>query len=226
MKSSSLKKQAIHLRKKGYSYSEITEELKIPKATLSNWVSNIKLTKLQKKKIRNRWLKKLEKAREKAAEAHREEKKERLAKIDKEAKQFVDKIKVNKKMLRVFLVALYLADGTKREGPTELGSSNPKIAKTFITLLKKLYNLDGSKFRCSIFARHDQNPEELEKYWSNLLNVPRSQFYKTQLDKRTKGTKTYPYYKGVCLIIYLNSAIQRKITSIGNFLLEKILEKS
>lgn len=226
MKNLSLKNQAINLRKQGYSYSEIIKKLKIPKATLSNWVSNIRLTKSQKEKIRKNWLKKLEKAREKAAESNRRGKRRRLAKINQEAQKIVGNIKINRQMLQVFLAALYLADGIKREGSTELGNSNPKIAKTFITLLRKLYHLDESKFRCSVFARHDQNPEELEKYWSNLLNVPRSQFYKTHLDKRTKGTKTYPYYKGVCLIIYLSSTIQRKVISIGNFLLEKIIQKS
>lgn len=221
-----LKSKAIKLRKQGYSYSEIIKKLKIPKSTLSGWVKEIQLNNSQKLKIKRRWLKKLEKAREKAAKTHRKNKKERLKKIDKKAERFVNNLHLNNQLYKVFLAALYLGDGIKREGSVELGSSNPKIAKAFVLLLRKLYRLDESRLKCTVFARYDQIPEKLEKYWSKLLKIPRSQFYKTYLDKRTAGSKTYSQYKGVCLIRYTESAMQREIISIGNFLLEKIVQES
>lgn len=226
MKKASLRSNAIRLRKQGYSYSKIIKQFKIPKSTLSDWVGHLKLSESQKIKIRNRWLKELKKARKKAAETHRRNKINRMANINQKAKAFVNKINFDNQTNQIILSALYLGDGIKREGSVELGSSNPKIAKTFVILLRKLYNLNEKKFKCTIFGRYDQNPKKIEQYWSNLLSIPKSQFYKTYLDKRTKGTKTYPTYKGVCLIRYTDTATQRKIVAIGNFLLEKIAKKS
>src|SRR3989344_4152695 len=51
---------AIDLRKKGFSYDDIKNELNIPKSTVVSWIKNIKLEENQIQKLEN---KKLEAAR-------------------------------------------------------------------------------------------------------------------------------------------------------------------
>jgi len=189
-------------------------------------VANIELTKSQKERIKRLLFRNLQKARVMAAEVNRKEKKKRIRKISEKAKLFIEKIELNSHVLKLILSALYLGEGTKREGAVELGSSNPKIAKAFVCLLRGLYKLDESRFKNTIFGRYDQKPKDLENYWSKLLKIPVSQFYKTCLDKRTKGNKSYKTYKGVCLVRYTDVAIQRKIILIGESLLEKLIKIS
>ena len=189
-------------------------------------MANIELTKSQKERIKRLLFRNLQKARVMAAEVNRKEKKKRIRKISEKAKLFIEKIELNSHVLKLILSALYLGEGTKREGAVELGSSNPKIAKAFVCLLRGLYKLDESRFKNTIFGRYDQIPDKLEKYWSNLLKIPRSQFYRTCLDKRTKNSQSYKDYRGVCLIRYTDTALRREIILTGQFLLEKLIKIS
>jgi orotate phosphoribosyltransferase-like protein len=50
-KLSSIKKEAIRLRKKGRSYNEISKELGVAKSTLSLWLKGIPLTSEQRKRF-------------------------------------------------------------------------------------------------------------------------------------------------------------------------------
>src|SRR3989344_464005 len=50
------KNTAIELRKKGFSYSEIGEKLKVPKSALSLWLKKIKLNDFYAEKLKNRQL--------------------------------------------------------------------------------------------------------------------------------------------------------------------------
>ena len=82
-KYSKLKREAIQLRKKGWSYGEIGKKLNVPKSTLSYWLKTIPLTPALKKRLyttrvlnlaRGRW-------------SQRERRKREIAKIIEEAKK-------------------------------------------------------------------------------------------------------------------------------------------
>lgn len=219
-----LKKQAIRLRKQGSGIREIERKLNVARSTLSGWLKSTPLTKTQKKALSKRWENGLEKARAKAAKANREARKARLKKIEKEARQFLSLIEIQPKIFELFLASLYLGDGFKTGGRTALGSSNPEIVKGFVTLLRKLYNIDEKRLRASIYARADQNLKELEAYWSLLLKIPKRQFYKTQIDKRTKNKRTFPNYKGVCTVYYFDSYLQRRLIAISKLFLGRVAQ--
>ena len=219
-----LKKRAIKLRKQGLSIREIEKKLKIARSTLSGWLKSTTLTKTQKQVLYKQWEGGLEKARIKAAKINHDAKRARIEKIEKEAQQYLNSLKLNNKILEIFLTGLYLGDGFKTGGRVALGSSNPLISKTFVILLKKLYNIDENKLRVAVYARADQNIKETESYWSRLLKIPKKQFYKTQIDKRTYGKKTYPDYKGVCCIIYCDTALQRRLIAISKEFLGRVAQ--
>jgi len=107
-----------------------------------------------------------------------------------------------------------------------MGNSDPLILKFFITVLSRIYNLDKKKFRYELHLRADQNPVALKRYWSKQLGIPVSHFKYASIDKRTKGTRTYPEYKGVCLIRCSNVAIQRKSVYLSRKFCEKVINES
>lgn len=107
-----------------------------------------------------------------------------------------------------------------------MDNSDPLILKFFIPVLSRVYNLDKRKFRYELHLRADQDPATLKQYWSKQLGTPISHFKYVSIDKRTKETKTYIEYKGVCLIRCSNVAIQRKSVYLSRKFCEKVINES
>ncbi|MFH1404822.1 MAG: hypothetical protein ABIH21_01835 [Patescibacteria group bacterium] len=117
---------------------------------------------------------------------------------------------------QIQLAMLYFGEGTKnrKRGCLTIGNSDPQLIKHFLHLLRTCYMLDESKFRCTVQCRADQNSDLLTIFWSEQTNIPLTQFYKTQVDKRTIGKPTKKLnYKGVCRIDYFNSNIFHEMIS-------------
>ncbi len=214
-----LKDKAITLRKKGYSIKNIESKLKIPRSTLSGWFKNVKLTQKQKDQLLLNWKNGLIIAQKKGGQWHYEQGQKRREKIRREVKEFTSTIRINKPIGELILATFYLAEGSKTENSFGIANSNPKILKGIINLLRFLYILDESKFRCSLHLRKDQEEKSLKTFWSNTLNIPESKFTKSQFDKRTIK-KTYSHYKGVCVVNYFDMALQRRVLYIGDTLLD------
>lgn len=84
-----LKLKAILLRKKGFSYSEILQQVPVAKSTLSLWLRSVHLAKKQKQQLTQKKLLAIQKGWE-------ARKKQRIEK----------RLKLNKKLLRKFVIFL------------------------------------------------------------------------------------------------------------------------
>lgn len=219
-----LKQKAIKLRKLGYSLRDVEARLGTPRSTLSGWFKSIKLTKSKKNALYKKWQLGLKKARIKAAKVNRQAKQDRINKIESLVTKLINNTQLAKKELEIFLAGLYLGDGFKIAETTALGSSNPKILKGFVCLLRHLYNIDQKKLRGAIYARADQKPDYLIKYWSRLLNIPKTQFHKTQIDRRTLAKKTIYGYKGVCTVYYYDVRIKRRLIVLSEQILGRVAQ--
>lgn len=207
-----IKSDAINLRKTGLSIGEIESRLEIPRSTLSGWFKNIELTKSQKKRLHDNWKKGLVKARKNAVKWHNVQKQKRLETAKQEADEILRRVDVrNSDILELTLAVLYLAEGSKKNIETAIGSSDPSTLRFFISGLNNVYKFDNSKISCELYLRADQDPEELKKYWSKELNLPLSNFKHANIDKRSEGKKTYKTYKGVCSLRCGNVAIRRRL---------------
>ena len=216
-----LKSRATSLRRRGLSLNYIENKLGIPRSTLSGWFKNIKLSEGQRKKLFNNWKNGLVNARKKAALWHRQDGENRRAAIRMEVKNFISDISVGQKIGEIIMATFYLAEGGKKENNFSLANSNPEILRGIINLLRFLYKIDESKFRCALHLRKDQDENILKKYWSKTLNIPESKFLKTQFDKRTIK-KTYDHYKGVCVLLYYDMALERRILYLGDEILKTV----
>jgi len=215
----SLKSRATSLRKRGLSVRYIENKLHIPRSTLSGWFKDISLSAKQRKKLFKKWENGLVNAREKAVLWHKKQKNNRREKIKDEIKSFLSNVKIDKKIGELIMATFYLAEGGKQENNFALANSNPEILKGIVSLLRKLYQIDESKFRCALHLRKDQDENNAKEFWSIILNIPESKFLKTQFDKRTIK-KTYEHYKGVCVLIYYDMALQRRILFLGDGILK------
>lgn len=219
-----LKSKALSQRKLGKSIRDIESVLGIPKSTLSGWFKTVKLTNNQMKTLRDRHNKSLSEARKSAVNWHNEEKIKRLEKAENDANKTLALIESKEEIFELALAMLYLGEGFKKSGGTGMGNSDPLILKFFLKILMSIYNLELKNISIYLHLRADQDVEQLKKYWSKELNVPLDRFRKISVDKRTFKTKTYPHYKGVCLINCGNVAIQRKLVYIGRKFCENVIK--
>lgn len=212
--------EAIRLRSEGQTYTEIrqTLSLEIPKSTLHSWFKDIILPKDYYSKIAKLNIEHLINARRAAIEANKIKRKDFLSGLDKINLTIAGSIH-NHETAKIALAMLCLGEASKYKPRRSfnLGSSDPRIIIIFLALLKKCFNYQQIKVRCTVQCRADQDIKELEKFWLDVTKIPKTQFYKAQIDPRTVGKPTLKRnYKGVLKIDYLDIKIQLELESLAN----------
>ena len=160
-------------------------------------------------------------ARVNALKWHRNQKTLRLAEAESDAKQVIERLKLSNDLLDLAFAMLYLGEGAK-SGVTSLASSDPMILRFVLVALERIYATPRTSVRCELHLRMDQSGDEMKKYWSEQLGVPLPQFRYVAHDKRSNGKETYKHYKGVCVVLCKNVAIQRKLISLYNLFCDKV----
>jgi hypothetical protein len=125
------------------------------------------------------------------------------------------------RVAKLVLATLYAGEGMKAEkrGFITLGNSDPGVITLYLRLLRAIYPIDESKFRCTVQCRDGQDIEVLESFWSSITGIPRTQFYGARVDKRTIGKPMRrPDYKGVCRIDYFSAFVFTEVLKIGEAL--------
>lgn len=212
--------KAIILRKQGKTYSEIGALIpKVSKSTLSYWLSTLELSNKQKEKLSKNINRKLFKARATSLEIAKEKRIKYIIKTENE-NSYIFKLLTNKRIAKIILATLYLGEGSKaRHGSLSFGNSNPDIINLFLKLMRNCYDIDESKFRCTIQCRADQNIPYLEKFWLHLTKIPKKQFYGARVDSRTIGKPSLkPDYKGVCRLDYFSAKIYNELLVMGRMI--------
>mgnify|MGYP001576079178 CR=1 FL=1 len=208
-----IKQKAEKLRKSKKTYSEITKILKVPKSTLSAWLSD-KFEGIFDKKAQLAHLANIRPL----AIATKKRNISRCADIlsermSREIKKYPLK---NICFLKSMLSMLYGAEGARYKGVSGLvfANTDPKMAKLYVTLLRKCYKLDESKFRIRLHIHYYHSIKKSKKIWSELLNIPLRQFNKVYIKKRSKTKRFRKNFGGICLISYLDSNIRKEVMEI------------
>lgn len=221
-----MKSNAILLRKTGRSIRDIELRLGIPRSTLSGWFKYLKIARKYRVALFRRWKAALAKARIEAAKWRNAQKQKRLDEAKKAALKIVNSLNFrNKNLLDLALAMLYLGEGAQNDKETSMGNSDPNILRFFINVLNLNYGLDKDNIKCELHLRADQNADAMKKWWAAKLRLSLKNFTYVYFDKRTKGTKTFDHYKGVCLVRCGNVAIQRKLVNIGKEFCNRVTNK-
>lgn len=222
-----LKPKALDLRKRGLSLKTIETRLSIPRSTLSGWFRDVTLSKSKKKKLLKNWRDGLVRARKKAVIWHNAQKNVRLERARFEADKVLKNLDLkNDSIVDLALAMLYLGEGRKGNVVTSLGNSHPLILKFFVTALVRNYGIDAKQIKAELHLRADQNAATMKRYWSKELSLPLDNFMSVSFDQRTAGSKTYPTYKGVCILRCGSVAIQRKLLYLSEQFCEQISAES
>lgn len=220
-----IKQQAVKLRRKGFTYSEIPKMLNysIPKNTFSGWFKHINLSKKAKRRI-------MDKIREGGApgrvKAWKNIQQRRIVLLQSIHNRIDDEIKaVDKLTAKICLAMLYLGEGGKYGELFRFCNSDPKIIKLFLELLRRSFNIEEARLRGELKCRADQNVKYLEAYWSKITEIPLSSFYKAQKDPRTLGIPTKRInYKGVFTVYYSSKALFFEVKFISDIIYNRLLQ--
>jgi len=208
--SSGTKNKVYLLRQKSLSYSEIQKLTKIPKSTLSDWLSDEDWSIKVKNHLTEKHLKNYKLNLIKAIEVMTAKKEERYKRYRTEAS--IDYKKFKKDPLFCFGLGLYWGEGDKKSGNmVAVTNTDPNILRVIAKFYRKYLRIDESKFRIALFIYEDINANFAINFWSNLLNIPQAQFIKVQvLESRSKRTKTKSKY-GICTLYCSNTEFHIKI---------------
>ncbi len=177
MKPLTLREQALVLRKRGYSYGMIANKLGLAKSTLSNWLQKVPFT--PNKEV----LRRIGEARMKMAATKRKQMMDNIQAMKKLARKDIGKL--SKRDLFLLGVGLYLGDGEKTYENVRIINSDPEIIRVAAKWFRNVCGLKTKNFRPRVYLYPDTDIQKTIAYWSKILKVPKNQFMKVQIDRRT-----------------------------------------
>ncbi len=201
-------KRAIELRRLGFSYSEISKELKVSKASISNWVKNIKLTENERLNLEKNLKNKIAKGRMNSSIAIRSKKvfKDKFA-YDNALKEFE---KFSKDQFFMLGLGLYWAHGLKKGNSIYFMSKDSNIMKIIVLWMKKYLNISKNKAKFRLFINISHRNGNFEDLWAKTIDIPLNLFQKTIYTNSSKAIKDREY-KGSLAIMVSGVELYRKV---------------
>lgn len=207
-----IKLKAISLRKKGYSIKEIASTFNIAKSTSSLWCSTIMLNSKAQQRLQKRQILGQYKAMQTVLKKRRSKDQERL----KLTKDLLSNIELTKEHLKLLCSLIYWCEGYKKDDTyIRFINSDPSLIKVFLHLLRNSFEVDESKFRIGMHLHEYHNEKRQKEFWSEITNIPTTQFNKTYLKPHT-GKRIRESYPGCISLSYYNANIAREIQAIYN----------
>lgn len=80
---------------------------------------------------------------------------------------------------------LHVAEGGKTQPAVSITNSDPFIIKTFVQWVEACLGIPREQLRGNVHIYPDVDVDEAEQYWSAVIGIPRSRFYRAQIDQRT-----------------------------------------
>ncbi len=107
-------------------------------------------------------------------------------------------------------IGLYWGEGTKAsKGSIRLGNTDPKLIKTFIEFLEKIFHIKRDKLKFGLQLFTDITINEALDFWTKKLNIQRSQINKPVITKSgSLGTYRKKSQYGVLTVMYHNKKLR------------------
>lgn len=218
--------KARELRRQGFSIKDIAKTLGISKGSSSLWCEDIVLNTEQTNKLREKVIRMGLNGRMKGAEMNR---KKRIDSI-KLARQESEKMlcKISDRDLFILGLGLYWAEGSKnRSSRLCFTNSDPKMIKIIMKFFEKVFSVEKSRIipRVAINESHRERENKVLLFWSEVIEIPISQFRKTSFVK-SKLKKIYEnhntYFGTMTIRIEKSSGIWYKILTSIDILKESL----
>lgn len=202
------RENAIALRKKGMSYSQIKKTIMVSKSTLSIWLKDYPLPKKRIRELRDWNEQRIENCRK----TKLKKKEARLKNFCLEQKKII--FPLSKREFYLAGIFLYWGEGTKsHESEISVSNTDPSVIKFFSNWLTKSLNIPKEKLKAYLHLYKDMDVEKEIKFWSEKLDMPINQFSKPYIKKSsiTRINHKGGFGHGTCILRTGNARLSEKI---------------
>ncbi len=205
--------EAIELRQRGLSYTEIRERIPVAKSTLSLWFKQVKLSRPQKQRLTEK--KRLAGLRG-ALQRHNQRVELRNKIVTKAATEIGN---LTERELWLIGVALYWAEGSKekdkRSSRVQFGNSDPLMIKIFIRWIMNVCGVSRDQMRFDLYIhKESKNSIELVKdYWNGVItcSTVHGIYFKKGNPKTKRSNTGISYYGLLRVTVFASIQLNRKI---------------
>lgn len=211
MFSKEIKEKVIKMRQSGKSLEEIKYVTEISKGTLSMWLKNITLDDRAVKRLLSRQIE----GRKKVSEILSRKRIIRKEEAKQKARETLTRLPLStKEQDKLTCALIYYCEGTKSDQRVGFTNSDPELMRSFLSLLRKGFELDESRFRACIHL-HSYHDEKVQKaFWSRTMNIPEENFIKSY-KKKEGGLYIRKDYPGCATVRYHDAALARELLEIA-----------
>lgn len=167
---------AERLRKKGLSIKEIAKRLEVSKGTVSVWCSGIVLSCEQQEVLNRKMSEGSSRGRILGSRTNHDKKVKIVSDFIKEGERYLKNFSSREKILIISM--LYWGEGSKKDSRFSFSNSDPLMIKIMADLLVNDMGIVKSRLAPRLFINSIHKPriDKVLKFWSNLLELPVSQF--------------------------------------------------
>jgi len=189
------------LRKRGYSYLELSQTLKISKSTAYYWTKRVNLSVSAQakidKKLKESFRKGLSAYNKVYCKIHSREAAKIRNKIEERASKEINTLSFSD--LKLIGSALYWAEGgAKNRNRLQFSNSNPFMIKVVMRFFRKVCGASEDKIKAIIHIYPGINYQKALNFWCQITKLSKNNFYspQTQISKASKRKRprnTLPY---------------------------------
>jgi hypothetical protein len=203
------KKQVAALRAQGKTYGDIQKLFPIPRSTLSAWLGK----KYAHIFTREAQLAHLAQIRPLSTIKVRRMRVEKYARASEKASAVAHTLTLtNTGIQQALLSMLHWAEGTKKDGVgLRFANTDPRMMHLYLSLLRNCFAIDETRLRIRLHVHYYHEKRETVRFWSSLLRIPESQFWKTYVKKRSTQKRFRKNSRGICFLYYPGDLIRKEL---------------
>jgi hypothetical protein len=198
--------QARALRAEGHTLADIAAGLGVSKSSVSLWVRDVPFTPSPRNYGPQRRRQPLRERRLRQVEESNREGTARLGELSDQA----------------FLAAgaaLYAGEGSKSDGEVNFANSDPDMVRFFCAWLRRFFEIDEERLRVRVYLHQGLDLDAVERFWSRLTQVPRSQFRKPYRAEPDPSIRRNKHEYGCVYVRYTCTATHRRVMGLVRALL-------
>jgi hypothetical protein len=111
---------------------------------------------------------------------------------------------------------LYWGEGWKSRGSVQLSNSDPEVIRFFARFLRECFGVPKDRMRivCHLFADHSARQQEIEEFWLDVADLPRSSLRKSMVNHYSRSSQKKRFNRlpyGTCKLIVHSTEIMQMI---------------
>lgn len=199
----------LKLRKRGFSYNQIRDKVKVSKSTLSLWLRSMPLSKEAVDSLRGKNPQRIERFRNTMKAKREEEELVFFKRVSKELGKFTKRERL------IAGLFLYWGEGTKAAlCTTAVTNTDPDVLRFFVHWLNML-GIKNDQLTVVLHLYKDMNAKKEIDFWSSYLNISLNRFRKPYIKNSKLCDITYKsgFNHGTCSVLYLKKDLYLYIRS-------------